>query len=527
MRVIIPAAGEGERWAAHGGITKHEALIGRERIIDRLVRQVSGHTDNILVIGSLRVAKASVRKPRLDPAKRDIDKIASSRHLWSTEERTLILFGDVVLTDWAAGRILEDDHEGWRVYGRHGASEETGKRYGELFALSVMPEAHALLDDLIERTAALNGPNRLWHLYRMGVGLNVWADVPPTTNFFHINDYSDDVDTPEEWEVARLLHAPTVAVIMPWREEPTRRPALDFVLDWYEQHHPDLPIILADNFDDAEFSKPAAVNRAAREIEADILVVADADLFVPPANLDKAIALAATKPWVVTQTVVLRLTAQATAEVYGGADPWDGEAERRYAAVPGGGLFVIRRDNFLRIGGFDERFGMWGAEDQALRCAADTLLGRHSQIPGVLVHLWHEPMVRRETPRWQENVRLLKRYREAIMSPAAMAGLIGLDGDWQEGNAMKFQNAKTGAVATVPRGSKAEEHLARRPHWVHVPEVVDVPLVPRPPVAAVRPPRSGPGSSRSVWARYAGTLGLNVDGISREMIIEMCDAHTD
>jgi hypothetical protein len=525
--VIIPAAGTGERWAGHGGIRKQEAVVAGERIVDRLVRQVRPAADAVYVVGPIRARGAANRRPNLDPSRGDIDKVASSRHLWSDTGRTLILFGDVVLTDAAAARIVGDAHgTGWRVYGRHGGSRFTGKRYGELFALSVAPDAHAELDDLIARTVALGEPNRLWHLYRLGVGQPPRTEQAPTRNFVAIADESDDVDTPEEWLTVRALFGSSTAVVIPWREEPSRRPALDYVVDWYREHHRDLSVYLAGH-DGGEFSKPLAVNRIARQLTEDVLVVADADLFVPPDNLREAVKLAATNPWVVPQDVVLRLTKEATDGVYRGTvDPWEGEPERRYAAVPGGGLFVIRREPFLRIGGFDERFGMWGAEDQAFRCAADTLLGKHAQLPGVLVHLWHEPMARRETPRWRENVRLLKRYRGVMSSPAAMAELVGVDGEWEEGNAVRYQNVRNGTVVVVPRGSKAAAHLDRRNGWVALDERAELPAVVLP-VPKVAPARNGPGSSRSAWAKYAMSLGLDVDGIARDMIIEMCDAHTD
>jgi hypothetical protein len=525
VRVLIPVAGQGERWDRHGGIRKQEAVVAGERILDRLVRQVKPYADSVVVVGPIRARGATNRVPQLDPARGDIDKVCSSRHLWSNTGRTLVLFGDVVLTEAAAERIATDDHTtGWRVYGRHGASAFTRKRYGELFALSIAPDAHGELDELLADVASRPHPNRLWHLYRLGVGLPYAEAVAPTRNFVAIEDESDDVDTPDEWEAIRALFGMSVVVVIPWREEPTRRRALDYVLDWYRTHHPELPIHLAGH-DGGEFSKPLAVNRAARQLTADVLVVADGDLFVPPDNLRKAIKLAATHPWVVPQDVVLRLSEAATEGVYAGTvNPWDGEAERRYAAVAGGGLFVIRREAFVRIGGFDERFGMWGAEDQAFQCAADTLLGHRAQLPGVLVHLWHEPMVRRETPRWKANVRLLKRYRDALRSPASMAELAGIEGDWQEGNAVKYQNVRNGTVVVVPRGSKASEHLSRRPGWVALGEKADLPP-PRVAVVPVVPPRNGPGSSRSAWAKYAVSLGLDVDGIARDMIIEMCDAH--
>jgi predicted glycosyltransferase involved in capsule biosynthesis len=54
------------------------------------------------------------------------------------------------------------------------------------------------------------------------------------------------------------------------------------------------------------------------------------------------------------------------------------------------GLAIMRRGDYIRMGGHDERFQGWGWEDVAFRVAADAILGRHERGENWACHLWHE-----------------------------------------------------------------------------------------------------------------------------------------
>ena len=47
-----------------------------------------------------------------------------------------------------------------------------------------------------------------------------------------------------------------------------------------------------------------------------------------------------------------------------------------------GGLFAIRREDYWKAGGFDERFGSWGSEDTAFWLACETILGTSLRAHG-------------------------------------------------------------------------------------------------------------------------------------------------
>lgn len=103
----------------------------------------------------------------------------------------------------------------------------------------------------------------------------------------------------------------------------------------------------------------------------------------------------------------------------------------------------------------------------------------------------------------------------------------GLSVDWagnRPGQAraiVQFRNVRSGETITVPDRSKAAAMLSRRPHW----QRLDAPE-PKGQYNPVSDPpaRNGPGSSRSAWVAYANLLGLNTGSMSRDEIIEVCDA---
>ncbi|EFC78883.1 galactosyltransferase-related protein [Parafrankia sp. EUN1f] len=179
--------------------------------------------------------------------------------------------------------------------------------------------------------------------------------------------------------------------------------------------------------------KAAAVAAALEDCTAEVLVVADADVWVTPTyTVARAVALAAGgAPWVMPHRQVRRLSAATTGRVLaGGALEEAGAAraslaERPYGGMRGGGLFVIRRESWVDVGGLDPRFVGWGGEDEAFGRAADALLGEVVRLPGVLWHLWHPPQPRlSRTVGNAESQQLLGRYRSARRDRRALRLLI-------------------------------------------------------------------------------------------------------
>ena len=190
---------------------------------------------------------------------------------------------------------------------------------------------------------------------------------------------------------------------------------------WHTVHG--LPVTLAECPDDV-WSKGATVNPAIAASTADIVIVADADSFVPDENLTAAIATTTTGGWAMPYGEVKRLDRPSTAALLANK-PGRPRLERGpYPALPGGGIVIAHRDAWATVRGLDPRFQGWGGEDHALGLAMRILVGDVHRQRCALTHLWHPPAPanRRPAPATRH---LDARYRAARRDPDAMRTLIG------------------------------------------------------------------------------------------------------
>lgn len=198
------AAGEGSRWGLHAGVPKHLIEIGGERLIDRTARLFSGFADVLVVARDprYRTTWSDLVAPRLDDRNFGADKFLSSRRLWSRDERTLVVYGDVWFSDKAVATIRDWPHRDWYLFARYGPSRVYGGDRGECFVQSFwpnnIPDHLAALRDIVAARRARH-VNQVggWQHYRSmeGFFLDEHAKGP---RFVEIDDATDDLDYPED-----------------------------------------------------------------------------------------------------------------------------------------------------------------------------------------------------------------------------------------------------------------------------------------------------------------------------------------
>ena len=186
--------------------------------------------------------------------------------------------------------------------------------------------------------------------------------------------------------------------------------------------------------------KADAYNEVASRSTADVLVIADADVWAPTAQVAKAIEAAALHGWAVPAHEVHRLSPDATLAALE-LDPADMETPadptldvlngcpRRHDLLAGGGLLMIARGLWDQVGGFDPRFIGWGGEDYSLGCALRTYSGHNVHVTrGRLWHLWH-PLAEDNGKGTRGADALAFRYRRAKFRPDDMRALIA---EWRQ-----------------------------------------------------------------------------------------------
>jgi len=217
------------------------------------------------------------------------------------------------------------------------------------------------------------------------------------------------------------------AVIMHFCDlgDPHRRAAFDYVHGWYE--HAGLEVVVDPN----PQGRAAGGNAAIRRCNADVIVQSDPDSLVNLDNLRRACDRAAVNDGIVVpHSRYLYLNPFATRQVLSGVDPFTlGSEQCEFSGMKGvGNVVVFSRRTWDLAGGFDERFGMWGADDGAFAYAAWAYTGRDTRrVNGDMVHLWH-PRQRASipgTPGYAKQFALAAQYRDAAaVGPAAVRALV-------------------------------------------------------------------------------------------------------
>ncbi len=264
-------------------------------------------------------------------------------------------------------------------------------------------------------------------------------------------------------------HPQLISLLVPFRADDAHRTAVwNFLKAYWMYHLPDAEIVMGRDplsvSGDLPFSKSVAVNDAFAHSKGDVIVVVDADAFVPAHVITECAArIRATRHndvalWFIPYSHIFRITQEETAEILESnprhfhmecpPDPDDIEDStgsafgHRYGAL----IQIYPREGFEAVGCWDPRFRGWGGEDVSFLRAMDTLFSVHKGIPGCVDHLWHpkfhmpEPgkitVERQYVPRpwntraWPGQTRanqndwLAIKYRDASGDPVAMRELV-------------------------------------------------------------------------------------------------------
>ena len=200
-RVLILAAGDAIRWENYRNTPKHRLIIEDEILIERTARQFLKYTNDVVIVGNKnahQVEGCSMYVPGQGRNLKDMAKFISSQTIWS-DDRTVLVFGDVYFTDEAVETIMSDKKQ-WRFYLRKGASTVTGKGWREIFGISFQASFNrdihkAILEVVSKNIASTTGGWFLFtHLQRTEDDDKLFT----TDNHIEIDDWTEDFDFPSD-----------------------------------------------------------------------------------------------------------------------------------------------------------------------------------------------------------------------------------------------------------------------------------------------------------------------------------------
>jgi len=144
------------------------------------------------------------------------------------------------------------------------------------------------------------------------------------------------------------------------------------------------------------FSRSATHNIGASAAKGDVLLFCDADMVFDIDLIENGLKIVHNVPWVAPMNQKWDFTWQASNELLN--MPNDTELKsldltiyRKWGAerCRGGAMLMITKENYFKMGGFDERFNGWGYEDNAFMLMAEATIGSYVETPNIAYHLWH------------------------------------------------------------------------------------------------------------------------------------------
>ena len=180
-------------------------------------------------------------------------------------------------------------------------------------------------------------------------------------------------------------------IILPWRDPDCiyRRKHFNFLFDYYSQY---FEVIVADN--EGEFNRSAARNVGVEKIQSKVAVIIDADNFIPFQQINVAVAAASRADRLVKPFQWFGyLTEESTNLFYDLYENPITDFHPSYIDPPindfTGGAYVIKKSLWKDLGGMDEGFIGWGAEDDAFHLLCSNSGIRTRYVEGYDYHLFH------------------------------------------------------------------------------------------------------------------------------------------
>ena len=208
---------------------------------------------------------------------------------------------------------------------------------------------------------------------------------------------------------------PGTVVLVPWRADGGERDRLwTWCRDWWERTF-DVPIIEGTHEGPAPFTRGIAVNRAAAAAgDWTVAIIMDADTIPDPERVREAVSRAHLTGQMVLPYDDRRELEPGETELVMHGSPFLPAMGRDYGAALSGAVVVSRR-LWDVVGGFDESFVGWGAEDNDFADACRRTGGEIVHLPGPVYHLHHErhPDATETSPVLQANRRRWKQKRAA------------------------------------------------------------------------------------------------------------------
>jgi predicted glycosyltransferase involved in capsule biosynthesis len=167
----------------------------------------------------------------------------------------------------------------------------------------------------------------------------------------------------------------------------------------------------------APFSRSATHNMAAKQATKDVLLFCDADMVFDLDLIENGLKIVRDVPWIAPMNQKWDFGWQASNQLLN----MDAGVEIKSLNLPtcrkwgaercrAGAMIMITRENYFKMGGFDERFNGWGYEDNAFLLMAEATIGSFVETDNIAYHLWHPQSINQYPQLTAQNRDLYTEY---------------------------------------------------------------------------------------------------------------------
>lgn len=213
-----------------------------------------------------------------------------------------------------------------------------------------------------------------------------------------------------------LLNELSIAV--PWRTDSSRRreAIFEWNMDRLQRIVPEVEIVLGD-IESPIFSYSAARNVAVSQAEGKYILILDSDVVLDASSIQEGVRrLQNGANWVVPYQTYHVLNDEYSDTILNQPTdlPLSTKPRSHISSRSTAGAVMLQRDDFIKVGGYDERFMGWGYEHMAFCEALGSVVGQFQRCKGTAQHLWHDPPAQpaEASPFLHLNKALYNRYRK-------------------------------------------------------------------------------------------------------------------
>lgn len=182
------------------------------------------------------------------------------------------------------------------------------------------------------------------------------------------------------------------SIVIPYRPMELRKHIFEYVMKRLRMLYPNIEIIIADS-ESNTFSRGIAINNGVIRATRDNILVCDADIIFDNGFIERCMELLDVSNWLIPYTNFYHMGAGSSLDILS-LDADLNLAERKTILAKNysyscGGMLAIRKKDFIKVYGFDERLVGWGFDDNVFKHKAETILGRHSRLEANIYHIFH------------------------------------------------------------------------------------------------------------------------------------------